>query len=105
MTEMRSEGGAVPAFHLGHRMDLALEYAGIAKGDMANYLGVSPATVLRWTKLMTPVKRHVLLSWAMRCGVSPEWLEHGEAGGTPPVNKRYDVFAGQSLAELLEDVA
>ena len=69
--------GLVPAFHVGHRMQLALEVAGISKGEMADYLGVSRATTLRWMNLTTPVKRHVLVAWAMRTGVDVDWLETG----------------------------
>lgn len=84
--EVAPGSSAVPTFHLGHRMNLALEYADIGKAEMAEYLGVSDATLLRWTKLVTPVKRHILVAWALRTGVSLEWLE---TGGAPRDTRGY----------------
>jgi len=79
MTVSSAERGSVPEFHQGHRLALALEYAGIGTGEMADYLGVHPQSVTRWTKGKTPVKRQTLMLWALATGVSIEWLETGQA--------------------------
>ena len=76
---MMTNAGAVPSFGLEWRLKLALDYAGMTVQEMADYLEVSRQTMSRWLSGKGPIKRHILLSWALRTGVSMVWLETGEA--------------------------
>lgn len=69
----------VPGWTLGDRMRKSLRHAEISVGDMAADLGVSVATIGRWLNDRGPVKASVIRVWAMTTGVSPHWLETGEA--------------------------
>ncbi|WP_415100919.1 helix-turn-helix domain-containing protein [Nocardioides sp.] len=60
-------------------MRKALEHAGMTNDQMAEYLGVGPATISRWTRGHSPTKRGTRRLWALRTGVSLEWLETGKA--------------------------
>ena len=69
---------AIPTVQLHHRLAIAMEHAGVNRGELAELLGVTPTTITNYTRGHNPVPRSVLLVWAMRCGVSLDWLEHGE---------------------------
>lgn len=71
----------IPRWDLADRMRKALRYAGIAPWQMAAYLGVGRNTVSTWMngRIRPSVQSQRL--WALRCGVSYEWLSAGEAGG------------------------
>jgi len=75
-----------PKFKLHHRMQLALEVGDVGVQEMADYLGVSRASVSRWINGRGIVGKQTLRLWALRTGVALEWLE-GEArpeGLEPP---------------------
>jgi len=59
-------------------MKRALMHAGVTEQAMADELGMSRATVSRWTNDHGPVRDIFLKQWAMRCGVPYHWLKHGE---------------------------
>lgn len=46
--------------------------------DMSAFLDVSRNTITNYVRGHRPVPRSVILSWAQRTGVDPEWLEYGE---------------------------
>lgn len=65
-------------------MALALEVAGVGVQEMADYLGVDRGTVGRWINGRGPATKQTLRLWALRTGVSLDWLETGLApAGTP----------------------
>ncbi len=68
---------AVPEWNLADRMRKALTDAGISVQDMADYLDVSRGTVSRWINDSIDPSTQTLRLWAMRCGVSYEWLASG----------------------------
>ena len=77
MTNAPAEGN-VPQFDLADRLRKALRVADVPVQEIADYLGVSRNTVGSWINgRVVPTKAFVRL-WAMRTGVSFEWLATGE---------------------------
>ena len=75
--------GFVPEFTRGDRMRVALRHAGVGVQEMADYLEVARNTVSTWINdKITPSKQTMRL-WALRCGVSLDWLETGKAPTGP----------------------
>lgn len=58
-------------------MVLALEQAGIGRGEMARQMGTTTEAIRRWTQGITEPKRYVLIAWATICAVDLSWLETG----------------------------
>jgi transcriptional regulator with XRE-family HTH domain len=83
MTEMQAVG-AIPEITLGWRLKMALDYAGVSVGEMADYLDVTRHTIGRWCNDHSPVRRSTLMLWSMRTGVSLEWLETGMVKAPQP---------------------
>lgn len=79
-----------PTWALCERMAKARRFAGITQDDMAQQLGVNPATINRWEKGTTKAKRAEVIAWSVITGVELAWLE-GEEGATvtSPVTERY----------------
>lgn len=96
MTQTQTDG-AIPALTRGWRMRMALAHAGVSVGDMADYLEVDRNTIGRWTGDKGPVKRSILLLWAMRTNVSLAWLENGETPGTGEGDGGLGVYASRDL--------
>jgi transcriptional regulator with XRE-family HTH domain len=71
---MVDAAGTVPAWRLCDRLRRSLSYAGMNSGDMADYLEVEPSTVSRWFSERTNPSPATLRLWALRTGVSYEWL-------------------------------
>ena len=73
----------VPEFETRHRMQLALERAGVSPHEMAGYLAVSRNTIGNWLAGRTRPPVSALRLWAQKCGVSYEWLAGppGHEGG------------------------
>lgn len=67
----------VPEVTLGWRLKMALGDE-VSVQEMADYLGVSRASLSRWMadKGAAP-KRAYLAQWALRTNVPMQWLEHG----------------------------
>ncbi len=59
---------------LGDRMKKSLKVAGISRDEMADYLGVAPATVSTWMNDHITPSRQTQRLWAMRTGARYEWL-------------------------------
>lgn len=70
-------------FGLSDRLRKALEYAGLAQADMAEYCGISRFSVSRYMNGHHEPSIGMLRLWAMRTGVPLEWLQTGK---TPDQN-------------------
>ena len=83
MTTQSSE--RIPELTLGWRLKMAL--GDMKRDDMAEILGVNPATISRWMadKGAAP-KRAYLSQWAFATGTSLAWLETGNPGNGGPTN-------------------
>jgi transcriptional regulator with XRE-family HTH domain len=63
-----------PEWDLADRMRKALRFAGMHSGAMAAYLDVERSTISRWLNGRIVPSTQTLRLWAMRTGVSYEWL-------------------------------
>jgi transcriptional regulator with XRE-family HTH domain len=66
--------GAIPQWTLADRMRKARTHAGLEQGELAAEIGIARSSVVNYENGHTRPSRPVLLSWAWRCKVSPEWL-------------------------------
>lgn len=69
----------VPEFDLPDRMRKALRVAGLTVQEMADYLGVARNTASNWIGGRVSPSKQSLRLWAMRTGVSFDWLLTGES--------------------------
>ncbi len=74
MSEQPSEGTSIPAWDLTDRMRKSLRHAGMGVQEMADYLGVARNTVSTWINGRITPSVQTLRLWALRTGVSYEWL-------------------------------
>ena len=97
-----SPDGVVPQWDVADRLRKALRQSGLGVQEMADYLGVARTSVSNWINGRIVPSTQTLMLWAMRCGVSYEWL----AGGRPPharaggVNTAPGVIKGERRAIL-----
>ena len=68
----------VPEFDLPDRMRKALRTSGMTVQEMADYLGVTRTTVSNWINGHVPPSKQSQRLWALRTGVSFDWLQTGE---------------------------
>ena len=73
---------AVPTWDLADRMRKAMRHAGLSSQEIADYLGVSRTSVSAWINGRVRPSAPTLRVWALRCGVSFEWLRDGQPGGS-----------------------
>ena len=73
------EGGAIPAWSLGWRLQRSMAHAGMTAGDISEALDISRRTVGRWINDEAAPKRAFLIQWAFVTGTNLEWLETGNA--------------------------
>jgi transcriptional regulator with XRE-family HTH domain len=78
--EARAEP-AIPQWDLPDRLTKALKHAGMKPGDMRDYLDCSPASLTNWTSGRVRPRTQTLRLWALRTGVSYEWLIGGDCDG------------------------
>jgi transcriptional regulator with XRE-family HTH domain len=71
--------GAVPTWDLPDRLRKALRHSGIGVTEMAGYLGVTRGTVSTWINGRIQPSVQTLRLWALRCGVSYDWLCGGQS--------------------------
>ena len=69
--------GVRPQFTLADRMRKAREHAHLHQSEIATELGISRQSVGNYEAGRTKPGRPVMLAWAMRTGVSYEWLING----------------------------
>jgi transcriptional regulator with XRE-family HTH domain len=84
---------------LADRMRKALRTSNIAAGEMATYLDVDRSSVSNWLSGRIKPSRQTLRLWALRTGVSYEWLSEGKE---PPASPHPDggVSAGQPRGKI-----
>lgn len=70
-------------FGLPDRLEKALNWSRVSSGEMAQELGVSRNTISNYINGKTPIKRHILIQWAMKTGVPFSWIETGELPEDP----------------------
>jgi transcriptional regulator with XRE-family HTH domain len=75
----------LPQFEQRHRLQRALEHAGIGPQDMADELGVHRNTVGRYLHGRSRPRRRDLVIWAQRCQVPYDWLVSGDRQLPPNV--------------------
>lgn len=74
MSEM-PDGGDIPEWTLGWRLQRALAHAGVSVEEMADEIGVSRSTVSRWLNDRgSPPRIGYVRLWALRTGCSLEWV-------------------------------
>lgn len=89
----------IPQWDLADRMRKALRQAGMSNNEMAEYLEVAPATVSTWINgRFRPSKQSIRL-WAMRTGVSYDWLCHGDIAPCVP-SPGTTVSAGRGTGKM-----
>jgi transcriptional regulator with XRE-family HTH domain len=78
----------VPQWTTGDRLRKSLIHAEMSVTEMAEYLGVSRNTVTNYMHDHTKAPGPVLRLWALRTGVSMEWLTSGEEDGEEEMHTR-----------------
>lgn len=73
---MTDQGYRVPTFDVHDRLSKARRDAGIKQERMAELLGCSRRTIVRW-ETKGPVPRSVILGYHVATMTSLEWLENG----------------------------
>lgn len=81
--------GAVPPWDLSDRLVKSLKFGRVKPGEMAQYLGVSPAGLRNWTSGKVHPKTSILRLWALRTGVDYGWLLTGAPPPDDAVMLRY----------------
>jgi transcriptional regulator with XRE-family HTH domain len=76
---MESPAAVAPEWDTADRMRKALRTSGVGSQEMADYLGVSRTSISNWIGGRVAPSRQTLRLWALRTGVSYEWLCHGDA--------------------------
>lgn len=77
--------GARPAWRLQDRLRRAREEAGLNQTQLAQEIGVNPATVSRYESGSLDVPLSILIAWAYRCSVDLDWLRDGDEVAPPKV--------------------
>ena len=81
MSEQPATPPGVPQWDTADRMRKALRQAGLGVAEMAAYLDVSRTSVSNWINGRIEPSTQTLRLWALRCGVSYEWLTDGKIPG------------------------
>lgn len=74
----------VPEWDVADRMRKALRVASMTPGQMAEYLDVGGNTVSTWINGRINPSKQTLRLWALRTGVSFQWLSEGIAPTPTP---------------------
>lgn len=81
MAEIQAVGFA-PEWRLQDRLRRAREFADLHQADLALEIGISRRSLGKYEAGEVVPRTHVLMAWALRCGVPYAWLTEG-AGSTP----------------------
>lgn len=76
---IQPDASPVPEWDTADRMRKALRVAKMTPGQMADYLDVGGNTVSTWINGRIKPSKQTLRLWALRTGVSFEWLSEGIA--------------------------
>ena len=74
-----NRAGVIPMWTQGDLLRKSREFAGLSQDDLAEAIGLSRRTIGSYEADTRPVKRAVILAWAMATGVDLNWLENGES--------------------------
>ncbi|PPH47077.1 XRE family transcriptional regulator [Rathayibacter sp. AY1C9] len=74
-------GGRVPTFELHDRLRKAREEAGLSNAEMAEHLDLSVSALSHYQTGKAVPRRLIVILWALRTGVSHQWLQTGIAPG------------------------
>lgn len=80
MSEQPATLAGVPEWDTADRLRKALRQSRTGTQEMADYLGVSRQSVGNWINGRVAPSTQTLRLWALRTGVSYEWI----TGATPP---------------------
>jgi transcriptional regulator with XRE-family HTH domain len=75
--------GTVPEWTMADRLRKARDHAGVKQVDFADQVGISRRSLTNYELGHSTPSKPVLLAWAMRTGVSMEWLITGKTGDGP----------------------
>ena len=70
----------VPKWTLGDRLTKARHCAEVSQQEMADYLGLSRPALSYYETGVSMPKLGTLRLWALRTGVSLDWLRYGDEG-------------------------
>jgi transcriptional regulator with XRE-family HTH domain len=77
MSQQTTAAAKVPEWDLADRMRKSLRVSGVGVQEMADYLDVARNTVSTWINGKIVPSTQTQRLWALRCGVSYEWLHSG----------------------------
>ena len=80
-----------------HRLELAIEFAGTTRLALAEYLGISRATIDNYIAGRTEPRISVLRDWANATGVSVSWLLDGTNATGEVTGRKHEVMGQQML--------
>lgn len=66
-----------PEITIAHRLRIAREFAGLEQQELADALDVARGTVSNAELGKRTPRRIMIKAWALRCGVSLDWIENG----------------------------
>jgi transcriptional regulator with XRE-family HTH domain len=90
----------IPEWTLGDRLRKAREAAGYKQSDLSDVIDISPRTLGKYERDEQAPKRHVVIAWAMACGVPMTWITQGGGGPEGPTDQgitRSGCFADRHL--------
>ncbi len=76
----------IPEWDMADRLAKSLRVAHLSSMEMAEYLEVHRNTVSAWLNGRSEPKRPQLIAWALRTGLSYDWIKNGtdpNQGGGP----------------------
>lgn len=82
MSAQPASAPGIPPWDLADRMRKALRHSDLGVQGMAEYLDVSRAAVGTWINGRIQPRTQTLRLWALRCGVSYEWLTSGDTASS-----------------------
>jgi transcriptional regulator with XRE-family HTH domain len=99
---MTEQPASVPQWDVADRLRKALREGGVGVAEMADYLGVSRASVSNWINGRVAPSIQTLRLWALRTGVPYPWLLSGEmappGGGFISARSLFPLYRGLALA-------
>jgi transcriptional regulator with XRE-family HTH domain len=74
----QASGATVPEWTIGDRMRKAREHAGLSQSQLARTASIGRTSIVRYETGLSRPSRVTLAAWALRTGVSFEWMCHGD---------------------------